>query len=88
MSQTNAENLDIYRHRRRKRKLRDALQGQRVAIYIWFPTSRGGKSQNPFWEDSFPVKYSLPDSVWPAKPRPPSQLHFIAFLSNNIFKEA
>jgi hypothetical protein len=48
--------------------------------------TRGGKSQNPFWEASVSVKYFLPDCVLPAMPRPPSQLHFIAFLSDNFYK--
>ena len=47
---------------------------------------RGGKSQNPFWEASVSVKYFLRHRVWPAMYRPPSQLHFIAFLSYHFFK--
>ena len=45
---------------------------------------RGGKSQNPFWEAAVLVKYFLQDNIWTAKSR---HLHFIAFLSNNFFKD-
>ena len=46
------------------------------------PFGRGGKSRNPFLEASALVKYCQI-----AESRPLLQLHFIAFLSNNFFKD-